>query len=82
MTLGRLMTLKKAGRIRLPRRRWAMASTSICGKRCLVWEQHTSGDKKVEEDAQKATGKELEEIKRVGEKTGPKRLRYSIVLEP
>jgi hypothetical protein len=35
-------------------------------------EQHTSGNKKAEEDAQKATDKQLEEIKQIGEKTGPK----------
>ena len=35
-------------------------------------EQHTSGNKKAEEDAQKATDKQLEEIKQIGDKTGPK----------
>ena len=35
-------------------------------------EQHTSGNKKAEEDAQKATDKQLEDIKQIGEKTGPK----------
>ena len=35
-------------------------------------EQHTSGNKKAEEDAEKATEKQLEEIKQTGEKTGPK----------
>ena len=35
-------------------------------------QQHTSGNKKAEEDAQKATDKQLEEIKQIGEKTGPK----------
>lgn len=34
--------------------------------------QHTSGNKKAEEDAQKATDKQLEEIKQIGDKTGPK----------
>jgi hypothetical protein len=34
--------------------------------------QHTSGNKKAEEDAQKATEKQLEDIKQIGEKTGPK----------
>jgi hypothetical protein len=33
--------------------------------------QHTSGNKKAEEDAQKATDKQLEDIKQIGEKTGP-----------
>ena len=39
-------------------------------------EQHTSGNKKAEEDAQKATDKQLEEIKQIGEKTGPKVRQY------
>ena len=34
--------------------------------------QHTSGNKKAEEDAQKATEKQLDDIKQIGEKTGPK----------
>lgn len=38
----------------------------------LTREQHTSGNKKAEEDAEKATEKQLEEIKQIGEKTGPK----------
>jgi hypothetical protein len=33
--------------------------------------QHTSGNKKAEDDAKKATDKQLEEIKQIGEKTGP-----------
>ena len=41
-------------------------------------EQHTSGNKKAEEDAQKATDKQLEEIKQIGEKTGPKVRRYPL----
>lgn len=40
--------------------------------------QHTSGNKKAEEDAQKATDKQLEEIKQIGEKTGPKVRRYPL----
>jgi hypothetical protein len=43
-------------------------------------EQHTSGNKKAEEDAQKATEKQLEEIKQIGEKTGPKVLRYTLLM--
>jgi V-type H+-transporting ATPase subunit G len=34
--------------------------------------QHTSGNKKAEEDADKDTEKKLEEIKQIGSKTGPK----------
>ncbi|KAM0719992.1 hypothetical protein Q7P37_004127 [Cladosporium fusiforme] len=34
--------------------------------------QQTSGNKKAEEDAEKATEKELQEIKQIGDKTGPK----------
>lgn len=34
--------------------------------------QHTSGNKKAEEDAEKDTQKKLEEIKQIGSKTGPK----------
>lgn len=41
-------------------------------------EQHTSGNKKAEEDAQKATDKQLEEIKQIGEKTGPKVRHHSL----
>ena len=33
--------------------------------------QHTSGNKKAEEDADKDTEKKLEEIKQIGKKTGP-----------
>lgn len=40
--------------------------------------QHTSGNKKAEEDAQKATDKQLEEIKQIGEKTGPKVRSYPL----
>ena len=43
-------------------------------------EQHTSGNKKAEEDAQKATDKQLEEIKQIGEKTGPKVRRCSLFM--
>ena len=43
-------------------------------------EQHTSGNKKAEEDAQKATDKQLEEIKQIGDKTGPKVRRYSLLM--
>jgi V-type H+-transporting ATPase subunit G len=43
-------------------------------------EQHTSGNKKAEEDAQKATDKQLEEIKQIGEKTGPKVRRQSLTM--
>ena len=43
-------------------------------------EQHTSGNKKAEEDAQKATDKQLEEIKQIGEKTGPKVRHYSLFM--
>lgn len=42
-------------------------------------QQHTSGNKKAEEDAQKATDKQLEEIKQIGEKTGPKVWRCSLL---
>ena len=34
--------------------------------------QHTSGNKKAEEDAEKATEKQLEDIKQIGENKGPK----------
>lgn len=34
--------------------------------------QHSSGNKKAEEDAEKETQQKLEEIKKVGDKTGPK----------
>jgi V-type H+-transporting ATPase subunit G len=34
--------------------------------------QHTSGNKKAEEDAEKETQQKLEEIKGIGKKTGPK----------
>ena len=40
--------------------------------------QHTSGNKKAEEDAQKATEKQLDDIKQIGEKTGPKVWHYSL----
>ena len=43
-------------------------------------QQHTSGNKKAEEDAQKATDKQLEEIKQIGEKTGPKVRHYSLFM--
>jgi V-type H+-transporting ATPase subunit G len=33
--------------------------------------QHTSGNKKAEEDADKDTEKKLEEIQQIGKKTGP-----------
>jgi hypothetical protein len=42
---------------------------SICGERCLAWDQQTSGNNKVGEDTQKANEKEL---KQIGEDTGPK----------
>ena len=34
--------------------------------------QHTSGNKTAEEDADKDTEKKLDEIKQIGQKTGPK----------
>lgn len=34
--------------------------------------QHTSGNKKAEQDAEKETEKSLSEIKGIGKKTGPK----------
>ena len=43
-------------------------------------EQHTSGNKKAEEDAQKATDEQLEEIKQIGEKTGPKVRHCSLLM--
>lgn len=34
--------------------------------------QHTSGNKQAEEQAEKDTQKKLDEIKQIGQKTGPK----------
>ena len=34
--------------------------------------QHTSGNKKAEADAEKETNEKLDEIKGIGQKTGPK----------
>ena len=34
--------------------------------------QHTSGNKQAEEQAEKDTDEKLEEIKQIGQKTGPK----------
>jgi hypothetical protein len=47
------MRLENAVRIKFVRRRWVL--TSICGERYLIREQHTSGNKKADEETWKAT---------------------------
>jgi hypothetical protein len=48
-------------------------------KRYLVWQKHTSGNKKAEEGVEKVPDKQFEETKEVGEKTRRLVLKYGIV---